>query len=63
MRFCLFYDAHDSNEAGAILSRLFIDAPLGHLRPNTGGEAFFLIGLKVFHKEIRDNPEQLVSYG
>jgi hypothetical protein len=29
MRFCLFCDAHDSDEAGAILSRLFIDAPLG----------------------------------
>jgi hypothetical protein len=29
MRFCLFYDIYDSNEAGAISSRLFIDAPLG----------------------------------
>jgi len=29
MRFCLFCDAYDSNEAGGISSRLFIDAPLG----------------------------------
>jgi hypothetical protein len=29
MRFCLFCDAYDGNEAGAISSRLFIDAPLG----------------------------------
>jgi len=29
MRFCLFCDAYESNEPGAIWSRLFIDAPLG----------------------------------
>jgi hypothetical protein len=29
MRFCLFHDADGSNKAGAISSRLFIDAPLG----------------------------------
>jgi hypothetical protein len=31
VRFCLFCDAYESNEAGAIWSRLFlfIDAPLG----------------------------------
>jgi hypothetical protein len=29
MRFWLFCDTYEGNKAGAILSRLFIDAPLG----------------------------------